>query len=92
MGGGKTHLLVSFDLLARHQELRQIYCAGMSYTSAFESADIAAFNGFNSPEHFWRGEIAEQLGKGEQFSAFGASGAKAPDEQDWLQRNRLTLW
>lgn len=85
MGGGKTHLLVGFGLLAKHPELRKIYCAGMSYTSAFESADIAAFNGFNSPEHFFWGEIAEQLGKGEQFKAFWASGAKAPDERDWLQ-------
>jgi hypothetical protein len=50
MGGGKTHLLVGFGLLAKHSELRNIYCAGMSYTSAFDSADIAAFNGRNSPD------------------------------------------
>lgn len=61
MGGGKTHLLVGFGLLARYPELRQTYCAGTSYTSAFESADIAAFNGRNSPEHFFWGEIANQL-------------------------------
>jgi Protein of unknown function (DUF499)/Chitobiase/beta-hexosaminidase C-terminal domain len=85
MGGGKTHLLVGFGLLARHQELREKYCAGMSYTSAFESADIAAFNGRNSPAHFFWGEIANQLGKGEQFKSFWTGGPKAPDEQDWLQ-------
>jgi predicted AAA+ superfamily ATPase len=85
MGGGKTHLLVGFGLLAKHSELRNIYCAGMSYTSAFDSADIAAFNGRNSPEHFFWGEIAEQLGKGEQFKSFWTSGPKAPDEKDWLQ-------
>jgi Protein of unknown function (DUF499)/Chitobiase/beta-hexosaminidase C-terminal domain len=85
MGGGKTHLLVGFGLLARHQELREKYCAGMSYTSAFESADIAAFNGRNSPIHFFWGEIANQLGKGEQFKSFWESGPKAPDENDWLQ-------
>ncbi len=85
MGGGKTHLLVGFGLLARHQELREIYCAGMSYTSAFSNADIAAFNGRNNPVHFFWGEIANQLGKGEQFRAFWASGAKAPDERDWLK-------
>lgn len=85
MGGGKTHLLVGFGLLARHQELRKIYCAGMSYTSAFENAGIAAFNGRNNPVHFFWGEIANQLGKGEQFKAFWASGAKAPDERDWLK-------
>ena len=85
MGGGKTHLLVGFGLLARHQELREKYCAGMSYTSAFKSADIAAFNGRNSPMHFFWGEIANQLGKGEQFKSFWESGPKAPDENDWLQ-------
>jgi hypothetical protein len=85
MGGGKTHLLVGFGLLAKHPELRQIYCAGMSYTSAFENADIAAFNGRNNPVHFFWGEIANQLGKGEQFRVFWASGAKAPDERDWLK-------
>ena len=85
MGGGKTHLLVGFGLLARHQELRKIYCAGMSYTLAFENADIAAFNGRNNPVHFFWGEIANQLGKEEQFIAFWASGAKAPDERDWLK-------
>jgi Protein of unknown function (DUF499) len=85
MGGGKTHLLVGFGLLARHQELREKYCAGMSYTSAFESADIAAFNGRNNPAHFFWGEIANQLGKGEQFKSFWTGGPKAPDEQDWLQ-------
>src|SRR5918998_1007183 len=28
MGGGKTHLLVGFGLLAKHPELRKTYCAG----------------------------------------------------------------
>ena len=28
MGGGKTHLLVGFGLLAKHPELRKMYCAG----------------------------------------------------------------
>ena len=30
MGGGKTHLLVGFGLLARHAALRATYCAGMT--------------------------------------------------------------
>lgn len=64
MGGGKTHLLVGFGLLARHPELRKTYCAGMPHASAFASADIAAFNGRNNPDHFFWGEIANQLGKG----------------------------
>lgn len=85
MGGGKTHLLVGFGLLARHPELRKTYCAGLPHASAFTSANIAAFNGRNSPDHFFWGEIANQLGKGEQFKSFWTSGPKAPDEKDWLK-------
>ncbi len=85
MGGGKTHLLVGFGLLARHPELRKTHCGGMSQASAFTSADIAAFNGRNSPDHFFWGEIASQLGKGDQFTPFWNSGPKAPDEKNWLK-------
>ncbi|HEY4934088.1 MAG TPA: anti-phage-associated DUF499 domain-containing protein [Terriglobales bacterium] len=85
MGGGKTHLLVGFGLLAKHPELRKTYCAGLAHATAFESANIAAFNGRNNPEQFFWGEIANQLGKGEQFKAFWSGGPKAPDEKDWLK-------
>src|SRR5688572_9070731 len=85
MGGGKTHLLVGFGLLAKHPELRAKYCAGMPHSTAFGIADIAAFNGRNNPDHFFWGEIANQLGKGEQFKAFWTSGPKGPDENDWLK-------
>ena len=85
MGGGKTHLLVGFGLLAKHPGLRKTYCAGMPHASAFGSANIAAFNGRNNPDYFFWGEIANQLGKGDQFKAFWTSGPKAPGEKDWLK-------
>src|SRR5262249_42139863 len=85
MGGGKTHLLVGFGLLAKHPELRKRYCAGMPTALDFASARIAAFNGRNNPPSFFWGEIASQLGKGEQFRAFWTRGLEAPDEQDWLR-------
>lgn len=84
MGGGKTHLLVGFGLLAKHPSLRGKHCAGVSHADAFKTAAIAAFNGRNNPDHFFWGEIANQLGKGEQFRSFWTSGPKAPDEKDWL--------
>ena len=86
MGGGKTHLLVGFGLLAKHPALRKTVlrrhapCARPS-----RLPNIAAFNGRNNPDHFFWGEIANQLGKGEQFKAFWTSGPKAPDEKDWLK-------
>lgn len=85
MGGGKTHSLVGFGLLAKHPALRKEYCTGLSHADAFESAAIAAFNGRNSPDHFFWGEIAEQLGKGDEFRVFWTAGPKAPDEKDWLK-------
>ena len=85
MGGGKTHLLVGFGLLARHLQLRKRYCGDVPHTEAFKTASIAAFNGRNNPDHFFWGEIANQLGKGEQFKAFWTSGPKAPDEKDWIK-------
>jgi hypothetical protein len=85
MGGGKTHLLVGFGLLARHPDLRKTHCAGTPNATAFDSARIAAFNGRNNPPSFFWGEIAGQLGKGEQFKAFWSSGPEAPDEKAWLR-------
>lgn len=85
MGGGKTHLLVGFGLLAKHPELRKKYCGGTIYGQTFTSAKIAAFNGRNNPDHFFWGEIAVQLGRGDQFRNFWTSGPKAPDEKDWLK-------
>jgi hypothetical protein len=85
MGGGKTHLLVGFGLLAKHPLLRNKYCPGFLAAKAFKEAHIAAFNGRNNPDHFFWGEIASQLGKGDQFKAFWTGGPKAPDEKDWLK-------
>ena len=85
MGGGKTHLLIGLGLLARHPSLRARHCAGISHSAAFDSAAIAAFNGRNNPDHFFWGEIANQLGKGDQFRGFWTGGPKAPDERDWLR-------
>lgn len=85
MGGGKTHLLVGFGLLAKHPALRQKYAGGIAHTSSFSTAKIAAFNGRNTPANFFWGEIAEQLGRGEQFKDFWQNGPRAPDERDWLK-------
>src|SRR6476469_9603366 len=38
MGGGKTHLLVGFGLLARHPELRAARCPHISHINDFSSA------------------------------------------------------
>jgi hypothetical protein len=85
MGGGKTHLLIGFGLLARYPALRASRCPHISHIKDFGSANIAAFNGRNTPREFFWGTVANQLGKGEVFREFWAAGPKAPDESDWLR-------
>ena len=85
MGGGKTHLLVGFGLLAKFPKLRKKYCAAIPSAQAFDYAEIAAFNGRNSSDQFFWGEIASQLGKEGLFQEYWASGPKAPDEKAWLE-------
>ncbi len=83
MGGGKTHLMIALGLLARHPERRREIVPELAQRSAFGSAGLAAFNGRNNPDRFIWGEIAEQLGKGEEFRRFWIDGPKAVDEQAW---------
>jgi hypothetical protein len=94
MGGGKTHLIVGTGLVAKHPNLRQKYCADIPAGSAFNSARVVAFNGRNSPVHYFWGEVANQLGSGDVFKRFWAQGPDAPDEKDWtslLQSETPTL-
>lgn len=84
MGGGKTHLIVGTGLAARHKDLRQRHCSDIPYIDAFDQARVVAFNGRNSPVHYFWGEIASQLGEADQFKRFWASGPEAPDEADWM--------
>lgn len=84
MGGGKTHLLVGMGLVARHPALRQAYCGDIPFAASFDQSRIAAFNGRNSPAHYFWGEIARQLGREDAFTGYWINGPKAPDEAAWL--------
>lgn len=84
MGGGKTHLMVGFGLLAKDAALREAQIGYIPYQSNFVTAKIAAFNGRNNPPTYIWGEIARQLGKESLFKEYWESGAKAPDEHAWL--------
>ena len=85
MGGGKTHLMVGFGLLAKDHALRSNLIGNMPYQADFGSAKIAAFNGRNNPSTYLWGEIARQLGKESLFKEYWEAGAKAPDENAWVQ-------
>jgi hypothetical protein len=84
MGGGKTHLLVGFGLLAKHPALRKTHLGGDANAQMFDTAAVAAFNGRNSPAHYFWGEIAAQLGKADKFQKYWSAGPNAPDEKAWL--------
>jgi len=85
MGGGKTHLMIAFGLLAKHPELREKHFPELAEEADFGAAKVVAFSGRNYPDHFFWGEIAEQLGKADLFTKFWANGARAPDEKAWMQ-------
>lgn len=84
MGGGKTHLMVGFGLLAKNAVDRANLIGDIPHQNGFGNAKIAAFNGRNRPPHYLWGEIAAQLGKESLFRQFWESGTKAPDEKAWL--------
>ena len=85
MGGGKTHLIVGFGLLAKDPAARAAIVSELPYQADFKTARIAAFNGRNNPPNYFWGDLAAQLGKESVFRQFWESGAKAPDEKAWLE-------
>jgi hypothetical protein len=85
MGGGKTHLLIGFGLLAKHKALRDTYLPNHPHANKFDSARVAAFNGRNYPTCYFWGELANQLGNGKLFEKFWSRGPEAPDENAWLE-------
>lgn len=85
MGGGKTHVLIAFGLLAKHPDLRDKVCPKVPWAHGFGAAQVAAFNGRNNPPQFFWGEVARQLGKENEFKSFWEGGPKAPDQDDWQE-------
>jgi len=85
MGGGKTHTLVAFGIVARHPSLRARIVPTVAAAAPFDRARVVAFSGRKHPEHYFWGEIAEQLGKGSEFHKFWKDIPGAPDEDDWIK-------
>lgn len=86
MGGGKTHLMVAFGLLARHPKLRaQVLPPELYNRIHFDRARLAAFTGRNDPDHFIWGEIGIQLGKADLARPYWADGPRGIDEAGWIR-------
>src|SRR5437762_5462786 len=69
MGGGKTHSLIAFGLLAADPELRREVVPRVTAGAAFGVAKVVIFNGHQNPEHLLWGFIAKRLGRGEIMAA-----------------------
>ncbi len=86
MGGGKTHSMLALGVIARNPALRDKIPNDITADLDLPSAKVAAINGRSvSPDIFLWGDIADQIGKKEEFASFWKDGAKAPTDKDWIK-------
>lgn len=83
MGGGKTHSLIAFGLLASDPELRREVVPRIASSNDFGAAKVVIFNGHQNPETLLWGYVAEQLGRSDVMAPFWRSGAKTPGVDEW---------
>src|SRR3984893_3433071 len=78
MGGGKTHSLIAFGLLAADPALRQEVVPKLAGTADFGAAKVVIFNGHQNPETLLWGFLAEKLARGDVMAPFWRNGPKTP--------------
>lgn len=83
MGGGKTHSIIAFGLLARDPALRGALMPEQAGEWDFGEAKVVAVNGRDSFDQYVWGYIADRLGKPGAFTEFHKHGPKAPSPKDW---------
>lgn len=83
MGGGKTHNLITFGLLAKHPEFRKKVMGDFYTPGKLDDVRVVAFTGRESDAQYgvW-GAIADQLGKKEFFNDYYTPLA-APGQSAW---------
>jgi hypothetical protein len=84
MGGGKTHSLIAFGLLAADPALRREIVPSISSGNAFGAAKLVVFNGHQNPETLLWGHIAAKLGHSEVMAPFWRNGARTPGVDEWV--------
>jgi len=84
MGGGKTHSLIAFGLLAADPALRKEVLPRLSSGQEFGAARVVIFNGLQNPDSLLWGHIAEKLGKSEVMAPFWQKGARTPGIDEWV--------
>jgi hypothetical protein len=83
MGGGKTHSLIAFGLLAGDPALRREVVPTIG-GAEFGTAKVVIFNGHQNPSTLLWGYIADQLGRGDVMASFWRNGAKTPGLDEWV--------
>jgi hypothetical protein len=84
MGGGKTHSLIAFGLLAADPVLRREVVPKLTAGADLDAAKVVIFNGHQNPDTFLWGFVAEKLGRGEVMAPFWRNGAKTPGLDEWV--------
>ena len=84
MGGGKTHNMTALGFLAKFPELKDVLPADITDGTGGETAKIAIVNG-RSVEKFICGDIAEQVGKAEEFRDHWVNGPREMNEKEWMR-------
>eukprot|EP01037_Dinobryon_pediforme_P017817 gene17817-18044_t len=85
MGGGKTHSMLALGYLAANPSLSNLVPPDVTKGIALAKARVVAISGrsISHEKHLW-GDIAEQLGKADEFVEFYKGSARAPNEKDWI--------
>jgi DNA modification methylase len=83
MGGGKTHSLIAFGLLASDPGLRHEVVPWIGAGNDFGAARVVIFNGHQNPENLFWGHVAERLERGAVMAPFWRNGAKTPGVDEW---------
>ncbi|MBB2688369.1 UNVERIFIED_ORG: hypothetical protein GGD47_006022 [Rhizobium etli] len=83
MGGGKTHSLIAFGLLAANPDLRKEILPKLASSEEFGAAKVVIFNGHQNPDSLLWGYVAEKLGHGDVMAPFWQKGARSPGVDEW---------
>ena len=83
MGGGKTHSLIAFGLLAADPALRREVVPKLASGNDFGAAKVVIFNGHQNPDTLLWGHIAGQLGRDDVMAPFWRNGPRTPGLDEW---------
>lgn len=84
MGGGKTHSLIAFGLLAKDPQLRDEVLPRLALGRDFGAANVVIFNGHQNPESLLWGYIAEKLSRADAMAPFWRNGPRTPGVDEWV--------